>query len=190
MTTTTNAEDRDGSGQKPSVPGPGTRDAGPFDEFWKKNVRRLAGYLHACSDGDDRFTDDATQDTMVILERRWERKLRYSPDPPIFYALKTGRRILRRYLRRDSRCTPLEDHGADRIPAAGLLPEGWVAEHADVLALLRTLPEKQREAVVLHVMFGYTQRETAKIMRVMPGSVKTHITRAMEALQTKHGRVQ
>ena len=191
MTSTTNAEDRDGPRREMPAPGLRARDAGPFDEFWQTNVHRLAGYLYACSGGDDRFTDDATQETMIILERRWESRLRpvrYIADP-VAYAHMVGRRLLRRYLTRDSRCAPLDDYTANRIPALGGSLEEWVTTNADVLAMLRALSSRQREAVVLRIMFGYSIHDTAKIMKVRPDTIKTHITRAMETLR-KHGRVQ
>ena len=50
-------------------------------------------------------------------------------------------------------------------------------------AALRTLPSRQREAFNLRVLEGLDTRATAMVMRVSPGSVMTHLHRAMHALQ-------
>ena len=54
-------------------------------------------------------------------------------------------------------------------------------------AAVRTLPKRQREAVVLRFLTGLTEREVARSLGVSVGAVKTHIHRALEALRERLG---
>jgi RNA polymerase sigma-70 factor (ECF subfamily) len=55
----------------------------------------------------------------------------------------------------------------------------------DTLEALRTLPAHQREALYLHCVEGYSVEETAQILRVRPGTVKSRLSRARRALKSK-----
>jgi RNA polymerase sigma factor (sigma-70 family) len=50
-------------------------------------------------------------------------------------------------------------------------------------AALRQLPQRQRECVVLRYFTGLSEAETAATMGVSKGSVKTHHSRALDALR-------
>ncbi len=52
-----------------------------------------------------------------------------------------------------------------------------------LLAALRELPRRQREAFTLRVLEEFDVAETAGIMKCSEGSVKTHLSRARAALQ-------
>ena len=54
-----------------------------------------------------------------------------------------------------------------------------------VLAALRTLPPRQREAVVLRFYLDLSEAEMAAAMGVSTGSVKTHLHRGLAALQSR-----
>ena len=51
-----------------------------------------------------------------------------------------------------------------------------------LLAALRTLPARQREALVLRHWLGLREKEIAQAMGISPGSVKTHTARGIAAL--------
>jgi RNA polymerase sigma factor (sigma-70 family) len=53
----------------------------------------------------------------------------------------------------------------------------------DVLSALRSLPPKQRAAVVLRHYLGYTPREIASILEVAPPTARVHITRGLRKLR-------
>lgn len=57
--------------------------------------------------------------------------------------------------------------------------------YAQLVAGLRALPARQREAFTLRVLEELDVADTARVMGCSEGSVKTHLSRAREALQ-KH----
>jgi RNA polymerase sigma-70 factor (sigma-E family) len=56
-------------------------------------------------------------------------------------------------------------------------------ERSAVIAALRGLPERQREAIVLRYYADLSEAEIAAAMRISRGAVKSHTARAMAALK-------
>jgi RNA polymerase sigma-70 factor (sigma-E family) len=57
-------------------------------------------------------------------------------------------------------------------------------ERSAVIAALRTLPERQREAVVLRYYADLSEADIAMTMGISRGAVKSHTARAMAALKS------
>jgi len=55
----------------------------------------------------------------------------------------------------------------------------------ELLEAILTLPANQRAAVHLHYYEGYTTDEIAKILGQRPGTVRSHLSRAREALRAQ-----
>ena len=66
----------------------------------------------------------------------------------------------------------------DSAEAAVLLSE----EHQEVLAAVRKLADRQREALTLRYYLGLSTDETARVMGISAGTVKSAISRAIAAL--------
>ena len=83
-------------------------------------------------------------------------------------------------LRRRSRKIPaaLLEPDAESAEARALLGE----EHREVLAALRRLPDRQREAVVLRHCLDLKEAEVAEAMNVSRGTVKSSSHRGLAAL--------
>jgi RNA polymerase sigma-70 factor (sigma-E family) len=56
-----------------------------------------------------------------------------------------------------------------------------------LVAALKKLPRRQREAVALRYLSDLSEQETAVAMGVSPGSVKTHLSRGLSALRAALG---
>lgn len=56
-------------------------------------------------------------------------------------------------------------------------------ERSAVIAALRTLPARQREALVLRFYADMAEAQIAETMRISRGAVKSHTARAMQALR-------
>ena len=62
-----------------------------------------------------------------------------------------------------------------------------VALRLALLATMRTLPRRQREAVALRYLVDMPEREVAAAMGVTTGSVKKHLHRGLAALRAALG---
>lgn len=132
---------------------------------------------------------DAVQDAMI-------RMLRYEERPsaewtPLFWRILRSRivDIQRRRtfrLRWISPAVPYEDGSmpewADDAPDPSRTHEGREA-YARLAEAVAELPRRQREAFTLRVLEELDVATTAKAMGCSEGSVKTHLSRAREALQ-------
>jgi RNA polymerase sigma-70 factor (sigma-E family) len=68
---------------------------------------------------------------------------------------------------------PSAEHGAIAL-----------AERAEVIAALKSLPARQREALVLRFYADMSEAQIAEAMQISRGAVKSHTARAMQALRT------
>ena len=83
------------------------------------------------------------------------------------------RDLLRSLFRRST--VPLDE--------AACLPAPPPAEHREVLEAVLALPPRQRAAVHLHYYEGYSTEEIAAILGQRPGTVRSHLSRARQALR-------
>ncbi len=70
--------------------------------------------------------------------------------------------------------------GESPFPPEAVAPESSTWE---VLETLRTLPGHQRDVLYLHCVEGYSVEETATILGLRPGTVKSRLSRARAALR-------
>jgi RNA polymerase sigma-70 factor (sigma-E family) len=80
--------------------------------------------------------------------------------------------VVDKHLQKHSPDMPSAEHGALTL-----------LERDAVVSALRELTERQREAVVLRYYAGLSEAETADAMGISPGSVKSHVSRAMVSLR-------
>ena len=132
--------------------------------------------------GDRAAAEDVVQDAFLGLYRRWSKL--DDPANALTYVrsavLNGCRDALRQRARRDRR-----DRAAasawEPLPsaeAAALLSE----DHRRILAAVRLLPHRQREALVHRFYLGLSEEETARVMRISRGTVKSTTSRAVAAL--------
>jgi RNA polymerase sigma factor (sigma-70 family) len=145
--------------------------------------------------GDRAAAEDIVQDAFLGLYRRWDQV----PDmtAPLAYLRVSVMNGCRTALRRRSRLRlwsgagpggDLDDGApagpggppglADSAEASALLGE----EQRVVAAALRKLPRRQREAVVLRYYLDLSIEETAQVMGISPGTVKSATHRGLAAV--------
>ncbi len=59
----------------------------------------------------------------------------------------------------------------------------------NVSSAIAELPERQRQAVIYRLWQGFSVKETAHIMNVSQGSIKTHLSRALVNLKGQLGAI-
>ena len=137
---------------------------------------------------------DAVQDAMLRLVKH------YSDKPaqewtPLFWGI-LRRRIVDLQRRRKVRSIMVgwlggKDEDGDDLPlwepadtGPGPLERLHDAQsYADMAAAVKLLPQRQREAFMLRMLEGLDVAETAQAMGCSEGSVKTHLSRALQRLR-------
>jgi RNA polymerase sigma-70 factor (sigma-E family) len=148
-----------------------------FVSHYRPLVRLAVLLLH-----DNGMAEEIAQDAFVALHQHWG-GLR-DPDKAVAYlrqsVVNRGRSALRhrgvvdRFLHRQS------EPGTAPSAEAGALDAHI---HGEVLAAVRLLPARQREALALRYYLDLSEAQTAEAMGVSPGAVKSHTARALAALR-------
>ena len=151
------------------------------EEEYREFVGSRAASLHRTAYllcGDWHLASDLVQETFVHAFRHWRRVQR--ADNQNAYV----RRILiNEFNRHWQRYSGLPVHADTSHPEVAV-PDvsDEVANRADLLRALLTLPARQRATVVLRYLEGMSERETAAVMRCSEGTVKSQTARALDKL--------
>ncbi|WP_106396655.1 SigE family RNA polymerase sigma factor [Actinocorallia populi] len=143
--------------------------------------RRGDRHLHTAVllTGDWQAAQDLTQAALTELYRVWER-LDTGTEPDAYLRrimVNTRRSWWRARWRRETPLAEIPDRGsaddaADRHAVAEVVRQA-----------LRSLPPRQRTALVLRYFEDLSEAQTAELMRISVGSVKTHAHRGLAALR-------
>ena len=144
--------------------------AAGFEDFYRLEFPRVyrAAWLFA-RDSEDAL--DATQEAFGRAYSRWKR-LQKEPWAA-GWVITTSINLLKRRRRR-----PLPEAAAANVPAP-------TDDIVDLQRALRTLPERQREAVVLFYVGDLSVHEVATVMSISEGTVKAHLSQGREALRAR-----
>lgn len=138
---------------------------------------------------------DAVQDAMLRLVKHYRGKPA-EEWTPLFWGI-LRRRIVDLQRRRKVRSIVVgwlgggHDDDGDELPVWEPADNGpdpleklhGEQSYADMAAAVKQLPQRQREAFMLRVLEGLDVAETAQAMGCSEGSVKTHLSRAMQHLR-------
>ena len=124
--------------------------------------------------------EDVVQEAYVRLaaSRRMERMR--DPEASLAYLRTSVLNLARSTLRRRMTSTKYAPimHRPDRIEDAALN----AVERTDVVVAMRKLPRRMREAVALRYYADLTEAQTADVMGVSVGAVKSQTSRGLERL--------
>jgi len=149
-----------------------------FSAHYRQLVR-LAVLLLA----DRAVAEELVQDAYVQLHARWGR-LR-EPHKALGYLRASVVNAARSAQRRRG----VADRYTASLPPPASAPSAefgalGALAHAEVVAALRALPTRQREALVLRYYLDLSESEIADVMGISRGAVKSHAARGIAALRT------
>lgn len=147
-----------------------------FDREWAPMVR-LGTLLLG---GDSRRAEEVVQDALLGLHRAWGRL--DDPDRAAGYL----RRSVVNGCRSVHRHRSVEQRHLRLVARDDVAPgdtERDSAEHDAVVRVLRTLPVRQREVLVLRYWQDAPEAEIARTLGISTGAVKTHASRGMAAVR-------
>ncbi len=152
---------------------------GSFERLFRQHYPRLIQTLCVAT-LDKEIAADAAQEAFLQLHLEWERVSKYENLLGWVYRVAINRS--RDYQRRSLRLRRLwQNQLIAMTPAAEI---AWEPERGFMEAL-SGLPDRQRQAVALHYVAGFSQKETADAMGLSEGAVKSHLFRAREELRKK-----
>ncbi|KRF34944.1 SigE family RNA polymerase sigma factor [Nocardioides sp. Soil805] len=140
------------------------------------HLRRLAYAL--CGDWHD--AEDLLQMALTKLYVAWHRIGTEDGDPEGYVRRILVTTNIDQHRRRQRRVRTVSlDAGREATARAGLAPE----DQGLLVAAVQALPEQQRKVVVLRFWWGLSVRETAQELRISEGTVKSHSSRGLAALE-------
>ncbi|PZS12340.1 MAG: SigE family RNA polymerase sigma factor [Pseudonocardiales bacterium] len=145
-------------------------DVRGFDEFYLASRDRLALQVAALT-GDPFEALDHVQEAFIRAWTRWDRVSGYD-DPEGWVRRVACNRAVSRW-RRAHRLVLRPDAGSD-VP--------FEAEQLVVIDALKRLPTREREAIVLHHLVGYSVEEIATRLGAPSGTVKSWLSRGRTRL--------
>jgi RNA polymerase sigma-70 factor (sigma-E family) len=173
--------DSAGQGSAPAEPAHGMAEAdlaitAMYDTEYRSLVRMSAVLL-----GDVASAEEIVQDSFIATRAAW-RGLR-DIDKGVNYLRRTvmnrSRSLLRHRVVVDKH-TPASEPDMPSAEQAAIA----ALQRAAVVAALRTLPTRQREALVLRFYLDLSEEQVAAAMQISQGAVKSHTARGKAALRS------
>jgi RNA polymerase sigma-70 factor (sigma-E family) len=135
--------------------------------------------------GDTVVAEDVAQEAFLGLYRNQHRL--HEPRAAVAYlrasVVNLARSSVRRRVVARRHLSSVEPGTAPGADDPVLLAE----EHREVLAALRTLPDRQREVLVLRYWSDVSEAEIAQTLGISPGTVKSTASRGLSALRHAMG---
>lgn len=158
------------------------RDASPSEQQFIERFPQLLPIAYTASYrilGDAVRSEDVAQEALVRAMTRWEQIESYAE--PWISRVATNLAIDEWRRSRGRAIEPIDtemegDDDATRV-----------VQRDELRRALASLPQRQREAIVLRLIEGYTPDETAAAMGIAPSGALKHTTRALRALRLSLG---
>jgi RNA polymerase sigma-70 factor (ECF subfamily) len=158
-----------------AFPGPGGAVSGDrdtltsFPAFYRHWTPRLTGYLRAQT-ADARWVEAITRESLLAARCGWDELV--TCERPGVWLFRVATTLLRRWqAKAREQCTSLDEMVA-RDAGCG----------TDVMAAVRGLPRRQREAVALHCLLEFPVPDVASILDVSEDAAAIHVERARRRL--------
>ena len=151
--------------------------------FYSEHRERLLRFLVFVCRCPEADAEDIIQDTIMVIRKYHWATIR-SYDKPVAFWFRAVvwryRELLRRQAGRIADGDPTElllgvAHPGDQFAA--------VDRREALNALIRELPPRQRQVLWLRLIADFSEAETAEILGISIGSVKTHLHHARERMQ-------
>ena len=167
------------SAHTPAPPKPDSADDGAFKRELVTLIPHLRAFARTLT-GDPTAADDLAQEAMM---KAWDARASYQMGTNMkAWTFMILRNQFYSEKRRSWRQTQLDQEAAERTLIAVDDPEAPVALD-ELRQALQTLPEEQREALILVGAGGFAYEEAAEICQCAVGTVKSRVSRARKALQ-------
>jgi RNA polymerase sigma-70 factor (sigma-E family) len=122
--------------------------------------------------------DDLVSIAIAKIYRHW-REVRRADNPDAY-----AQKILTRAWLSERRRPWRRERSSELLPDRPVAASDQIADRDSLAALLRTLGPRQRAVLILRFYFDYSTEQTAEILQVTVGTVKSQTARGLDALRT------
>jgi RNA polymerase sigma-70 factor (ECF subfamily) len=151
------------------------RSVQSFEAFYRSNYRHVLMCVLGLTG--PALAEDVTQEAFIAASQRWD-EVGCLDNPGAWVRRVAINRAASAYHRRLAEARAVLRLSGRR--QVGVPPMSEPAE--EVWKAVRSLPRRQREAIVLCLVAGYSRLEAAEMMRVSVETIKTHLERGRQAL--------
>jgi RNA polymerase sigma-70 factor (sigma-E family) len=138
-------------------------------ERWRRSAFLMCQDWHTA--------DDLVSIAIAKIYRHW-REVRRADNPEAY-----AQRILTRTWLSERRRPWRRERSSQLLPDQPVAAPDRVADLASFAALLRTLGPRQRAVLILRFYFDYSTEQTAEILQVTVGTVKSQTARGLDTLR-------
>jgi RNA polymerase sigma-70 factor (sigma-E family) len=158
-------------------------DDAQLEAVYERESRSLVGMLWVFT-GDKAAAEDLAQEAFVRLALAWHRV--QDPERAGPYLRSIAFNLARSHYRR---ATTARLHQPTSLPEMASAEATALLNDAErqLLDALRSLPDRQRECLVLRFYADLEPLQIAATLGVSVNSVKTHLRRGLDALRTRMG---
>jgi RNA polymerase sigma-70 factor, ECF subfamily len=151
------------------------RSVQSFEAFYRSNYHQVLMCVFALTE--PALAEDVTQEAFFAASQRWD-EVGGLDNPGAWVRRVAINRAASAYHRRLAEARAVLRLSGRR--QVGVPPMSEPAE--EVWKAVRSLPRRQREAIVLCLVAGYSRLEAAEMMSVSVETIKTHLVRGRQAL--------
>lgn len=144
-----------------------------FDDFARAHADTLVRLSFALC-GDRGAAEDAAQTALERVYLRWGKL-----DDPLPYARRIAVNCTRDRWRRLGR----REQVGDVTEGPGTEAYGAVEDREQIVHLMRTLPHGQRSVLVLRYLLDLTEQDTAEVLGLSLGTVKSQASKGLARLR-------
>jgi RNA polymerase sigma factor (sigma-70 family) len=177
------------------IPAPASRDAGhpqdpEFEVFFRRCLEKTRNCLRAYSGSPTSgAAEDAVQDAFIECWRHWSKVRSLGQKAQDAYLMKTAIRKMAAQRKKERRiCSQIWDADLD-IPADSRSgPEMTVTNTRMALELLKELPRRQQQVVILRCCADMTFQDVASTLGISESSVRTLYERARNSASARRSQ--
>ena len=132
---------------------------------------------------DSGLAEEAAAETITTGARKWNDLVTFERPDSWLYKVATRRLRRMEAQARAHGCLAEDRPGIEADLRLVSASDEWVAHNVDLVRAMRLLPRRQAEVLALRCLGDFSERETAEILGVTEGTVKTQLSRARNKIR-------
>lgn len=157
-----------------------------FESFFRTHEAAIFGYLWRMT-GDREVASDLTQETFVRAWQRFSTILSY--NAPRSWLFRVATHLALNFARQSRMRATVDSWSAIESaydPPAHADHADQIADRDSIRVILLSLPPRERAALILHSIYGYSCAELAQALRISVSAAKVALWRGREHFRARY----